>query len=81
MEQVEISYPYITQSDNNWVYENANQALNCLALRIAGCGEVPGNNTIRLQNVGFYIAYPEYNHINEEWRQWNAKYAEREWDW
>ena len=81
MEQVEISYPYITQSDNNWVYENANQAFNILANRIAGCGEVPGNNTIRLQNVGFYMAYPERNHITEEWRQWNAKYAEREWNW
>ena len=78
---LEISYPYITQSDNNWVYENANQAFSILANRIAGCGEMPGNNTIRLQNVGFYIAYPEYNHITEEWRKWNAKYAEREWNW
>lgn len=78
---LEIYYPYITQSDNNWVYENANQAFNILANRIAGCGEVPGNNTIRLQNVGFYMAYPEHNHITEEWRQWNAKYAEREWNW
>lgn len=78
---LEISYPYITQSDNNWVYENANQAFNILANRIAGCGEMPGNNTIRLQNVGFYMAYPEQNHITEEWRQWNAKYAEREWNW
>ena len=43
----EISYPYITQSDNNWVYENANQAFSILANRIAGCGEMPGNNTIR----------------------------------
>lgn len=77
----EISYPYITQSDNNWVYENANQAFSILANRIAGDGEMPGNNTIRLQNVGFYIAYPERNHITEEWRQWNAKYAEREWNW
>ena len=77
----EISYPYTNQSDNNWVYENANQAFNILANRIAGCGEVPGNNTIRLQNVGFYMAYPERNHITEEWRQWNAKYAEREWNW
>ena len=77
----EISYPYTNQSDNNWVYENANQAFNILANRIAGCGEVPGNNTIRLQNVGFYMAYPERNHITEEWRQWNVKYAEREWNW
>ena len=77
----EISYPYTNKSDNNWVYENANQAFNILANRIAGCGEVPGNNTIRLQNVGFYMAYPERNHITEEWRQWNAKYAEREWNW
>ena len=78
---LEIYYPYITPSDNNWVYENANQALNHLALRIARWGEMPGNNTIRLQNVGFYIANPERNHITEEWRQWNAKYAEREWNW
>lgn len=76
-----LSYPYITQSDNNWVYENANQAFNILAQRIAGNGEMPGNDTIRLQNVGFYIAYPEYNHITEEWRKWNSKYAEREWNW
>ena len=77
----EISYPYITQSDNNWVYENANQAFSILANRIAGCGEMSGNNTIRLQNVGFYMAYPEQNHITEEWRKWNSKYAEREWNW
>lgn len=78
---LEISYPYITQSDNNWVYENANQAFSILANRIARCGEMPGNNTIRLQNVGFYMAYPESNHITENWRQWNHKYAEREWNW
>lgn len=77
----EISYPYITKSGNNLVYENANQAFSILANRIAGYGEMPGNNTIRLQNVGFYIAYPEHNHITEEWRHWNAKYAEREWNW
>lgn len=76
-----ISYPYITQSDNNWVYEDANQAFSILAGRIAKCGEMPGNNTIRLQNVGFYIAHPERNHITEYWRKWNAKYAEREWNW
>lgn len=78
---IEISYPYITQSDNNWVYENANQAFSILANRIAGCGEMPGNNTIRLQNVGFYMAQPESNHITEDWRKWNVKYAEREWNW
>lgn len=78
---LEISYPYIAPSSNNWVFKNANQALNCLALRIARCGEMPGNNTIRLQNIGFYIAYPENNHITEDWRHWNAKYAEREWNW
>lgn len=77
----QISYPYITQSDNNWVYENANQAFNILAQRIAGCGEMSGNNTIRLENVGFYIAHPEHNIITEEWRKWNSKYAEREWNW
>ena len=77
----EISYPYTNQSDNNWVYENANQAFNILAKRMAGCGEMPGNKTSRLQNVGFYRAYPEQNHITEGWRQWNAKYAEREWNW
>lgn len=78
---LEISYPHITHSNNNWAYENANQAFSILANRIAGYGEMPGNNTIRLQNVGFYMAYPEQNHITEEWRHWNAKYAEREWNW
>lgn len=37
--QIEISYPYITQPANNWVYENANQAFSILAQRIAVGGE------------------------------------------
>lgn len=78
---LEVSYPYITDSGFNWVYKNANQAFSILANRIAECGEMPGNNTIRLQNVGFYMACPEHNHITEDWRQWNPKYAEREWNW
>ena len=80
-EQLSISYPYITQSCNNWVYRNANQAFNFLISRIAGSGEIPGNGTIRLENIGFYMAYPTENHITEDWRKWNLKYAEREWNW
>lgn len=76
-----FSYPYITRSGNNWVYENANQAFVILAQHIAGRGEMPGNGTIRLENIGFYIAYPEHNQITEKWREWNPKYAEREWNW
>ena len=77
----QIIYPFITQGGTNWTYENANQAFSLLAQRIAAYGEMPGNNTIRLQNMGFYIANPEQNQITEEWRKWNPKYAEREWNW
>ena len=33
-EPLEISYPYITQSDNNWVYENV---AKCLAITLLDC--------------------------------------------
>lgn len=76
-----LNYPYMTQSCNNWVYKNANQAFECLAMRIAGNGELPGNNTIRLQNVGFYIDNPDDNYITCDWRKWSSIYAKREWNW
>ena len=62
-------------------YKNANDAFECLAEDITALGEYPGNNTIRLSNIGFYINDPIDNQITCDWRKWNSKYAEREWNW
>lgn len=37
--------------------------------------------TKTLFNIGFYIENPLENHINVDFRNWNFKYAEREWYW
>lgn len=37
--------------------------------------------TKALYNVGFYISSPTDREIETDWRKWNAKYAEREWQW
>ena len=39
------------------------------------------DNTKALFNIGFTIKEPQYNHIHTDFRKWNAKYAEREWQW
>jgi len=39
------------------------------------------NNTIFIENVGFYIENPLDNEITIEWRKWSKNYAETEWNW
>lgn len=39
------------------------------------------SNTKAVFNIGFYISSPELNEINVEWRKWNKRYADREWEW
>ena len=39
------------------------------------------DKTKALFNVGFTIENPEQNIINTSFRDWNRKYAEREWQW
>lgn len=80
-ESLKSSLPIITQGDNSWAYRNANQAFSLLVPHVIKYGQKPGNGTVRLENVGFYMAYPTENHITEDWRKWNLKYAEREWNW
>lgn len=41
----------------------------------------PQQKTKSLYNIGFTIIDPNDNSINTEWRRWNKKYAEREWNW
>ncbi len=38
-------------------------------------------NTLFLNNVGFYIKNPLDNLINTEWRKWKNSYANIEWNW
>jgi len=39
------------------------------------------NNTLFIQNVGFYIKNPLDNLITTSWRKWSKKYADTEWNW
>lgn len=80
-ESLKSSLPIITQGNNSWAYRNANQAFSFLVPHVIKCGQKSSNGTIRLENVGFYMACPTENHITEDWRKWNLKYAEREWNW
>lgn len=80
-ESLKSSLPIITQGNNSWAYRNANQAFSFLVPHVIKYGQKPSNGTIRLENVGFYMACPTENHITEDWRKWNLKYAEREWNW
>lgn len=38
-------------------------------------------HTKAMLNVGFYIDNPKRRNIETDWRKWNPKYAEREWQW
>ena len=39
------------------------------------------NGTKKMYNCGFYIDNSIKNHISTSFRNWNPRYAEREWDW
>jgi thymidylate synthase len=39
------------------------------------------DNTMFLQNVGFYIDNPLNNQINTSFRKWKNSYADLEWEW
>lgn len=61
-------------------FNNAQQAFEYYYDKINQSGEIHGI-TKRLEDVGFYITNPLDNSINTHWRKWNARYAEREWEW
>lgn len=74
-------FPYITKGFPQVLYKDANQAFEFLVEKILSHGEVNDDSTIRLENIGFYMANPTKNEITTEWRKWSRKYAEREWNW
>lgn len=39
------------------------------------------NNTLFIENVGFYMQNPLDNEIKTNWRKWNKSYADTEWNW
>lgn len=68
--------------DNNFHYDNAQDAFENLFTRITRYGLYSGKqNTKALFNVGFYINSPRNRDIKTVWRKWSKSYAEREWQW
>ena len=68
--------------DNNFHYDNAQEAFENLFTRIMRYGLYSGKqNTKALFNAGFYINSPKNRDIKTVWRKWSKSYAEREWQW
>jgi len=61
-------------------FENAQHAFEFWFEKIMNYGDIQ-QNTLALRNIGFYIMNPSDNNIKTDWRKWNHKYAEREWNW
>lgn len=61
-------------------FENSNEAFEFYYTQIVNKGRIFAN-TKALFNVGFYINNPYDVNITSSFRKWNAKYAEREWNW
>lgn len=60
---------------------NATEAFELLHSNILAVGSPTNAGTIALYNVLVHIVYPEDRIIKTEWRHFNPKYAEREWQW
>lgn len=61
-------------------FKNAQEAFEYLFIEINQKGE-KFRDTKTLFNKGFYIINPTDNEIKTEYRKWNKKYADREWEW
>ncbi len=61
-------------------FKNAQQAFEYFYEYIKTNGEIL-ENTLYLNNIGFYIEDPLNNEIKTIYRKWSKKYAEVEWDW
>ena len=61
-------------------FKNAQEAFEYLFIGINQKGE-KFRDTKTLFNKGFYIINPTDNEIKTEYRKWNKKYADREWEW
>lgn len=63
-------------------FANAQEAFEYFYGRILSQGFYSeGQHTKALFNVGFYINDPKDRNIKTNWRKWNKKYAQREWQW
>ena len=61
-------------------YKNAQEAFEHLYTSINDNGFLIDNTKV-FHNQGFYILNPMDNKINTDFRNWNLKYARREWNW
>lgn len=64
-----------------YCFLNAQKAFECIYNQIIRYGYDTQIGTKALYDVGFYIKRPLDNNIKTQWRKWNPKYAEREWQW
>lgn len=67
--------------DKRMVFKNAQEAFEAIYSELVLRGIDGNNGTKKLYNVGFYIENPLQRSIGTEFRKWNEKYAEREWQW
>lgn len=68
--------------EKNLRFTNAQEAFGYFYEHITNLGFYSeGQHTKALFNIGFYINDPKDRDIKTNWRKWNKKYAEREWQW
>lgn len=65
----------------NTAFYSAREAFLTVYRTLCEDGIEIGDGTKKLYNVGFYILNPQLRDINVDFRKWNEKYAEREWQW
>ena len=71
-----------TDVENHLRFANAQEAFEYFYNFIMNFGFYSeSQHTKALFNVGFYINNPKNRDIKTNWRKWNKKYAEREWQW
>lgn len=66
---------------NCYRVKTANEAFETLYNDIMVFGNMTNVGTKRMKDVCIEIMHPLDNHITCDWRKWNLKYAEREWNW
>ena len=65
----------------NAAYNSATDAFEDLYDFIIDAGINTNIGTKAVYNVGFYIKNPQQRFIKTEWRKFNERYAQREWEW
>ena len=62
------------------IFVTASDAFDTIYKRLISDGIEVGNTKV-IHNCGFYISEPLENNIKSNFRKWNPRYAEREWEW